>query len=142
VPATARWSVNLQEVMGKLVWQLNFYDYGNGGGPVYATTTGVAVAAPAVAVAGTGVAEAGAVTKPLPPVPAPSCTPHLVEQPGWFNNSAQGMVDAENGTVIRFSRPTRSYWKQQVNDCAVPVPVDSPVILPPDAGTVVSPNTK
>jgi len=115
--------------MGKLVWNASFYDYdNNGGGVIYAS--GVGIATPVRAVE--QVAE-------VKPVPAPSCDAKTVEQPGWFNNSGQGMVDAETGTVIRFSRPMRTYYKNQIEAC--PAPTSTP-ILPPDAGTVVSTTTK
>ncbi|MDB5100681.1 MAG: hypothetical protein JWM80_5102 [Cyanobacteria bacterium RYN_339] len=108
VPANARWNVSLQEIMGKLVWQMNYY------APYEGVTTNVGVATPA---SEPMIVAAGAGNDTAKPAP---CTPKFQEQSGWFNNSAQGMVDAETGTVIRFSRPTRSFYKQQINDCAVP----------------------
>jgi hypothetical protein len=129
VPANAQWNVNLQEVMGKLVWNLSFYaPYDN---------VAVPIARPGIAVATTAAAPPAEDAKPVDPQP---CTTTTEEQPGWFNNSAQAMVDAESGKVIRFSRPTRSFYKQTINKCDVPTPAATP--LPPDAGTAVSVDKK
>jgi hypothetical protein len=98
-------------------------------------------------------AEAGVAvddTMPIkedPKKPEPCPSPKWVEEQGWFNNSAQGMVDAETGTVIRFTRPTRNYYRHQVweQDCiAYPdgtypgkntgiVPPSTTAAPPPDA---------
>jgi hypothetical protein len=99
VPADARWDTSLQQVMGRLVWQLGFSTYGP------------------VAMAGVGSAPAVA-----PAAPGSAC-PTVSEPMTYFNNAAQGMVDAETGTVIRFSRPTRTtYTITRPDPSCSPVP--------------------
>lgn len=116
VPADARWEASLQQILGKLVWQLSFWKDGpivyadaRGGG-----ATGVAVAAPAVAPA-----AADDQTRPAPECPPPD--------PGFYENqSGSGMVDAATGTVIRFSRPTTVYYTPYTPEfCVSPKPEPS-----------------
>lgn len=87
VPAEVRWNANLQVMLGKPVWQLNFYAMGD---------------------------KARA------------------QEEGFYTNmSANGMVDAGNGAVIRFSRPNRmSVPKPMMIQSPVPVAV-TPMPQPP-----------
>ena len=83
VPPDARWNTSLQVILGKPVWQLNFY----------------------------------ANSKPMDPT-----------QGYWVNLSANGMVDATTGAVIRFQRPSRQLIPTPM---AYPVPAPTvPVALP------------
>lgn len=104
VSPKTRWNVSLDMVMGKLVWNLN--GWANEGNDV-------AVPMPAVdmPMARVGVATpAIAVGEPNPGKPVDCVAMRPVERMGWFNQSIQGMVDAETGAVIRFSRPTKNYY--------------------------------
>jgi hypothetical protein len=133
VPDKVRWNVSLQSVMGRMVWELNYYGYeemGYGGGVIAASTgTAVAVAAPA--------AEAKFALQSTPaimpmPRPMPSSQPG---QPGewresYFQNNARGMIDAQTGAVIRFTRPVRHFyrdWSYQPTPMPSLMPKPSPV---------------
>lgn len=138
VPGDARWEASLQQIMGKLVWQLNFWQ----NGPiVYAdgvavsrggTTSGSGVATATVAAP---VAVPVGETRPGMPVECPPADPGFYE-----NNSGQGMIDAATGAVIRFSRPTKVFYTPYVPDyCASPKPspsaTASPSPLPTPSGS-------
>lgn len=121
VPSDATWSASLEEVMGRMVWNLTFYEGYYGGGVVYANGGGVAV--PVAAMAEDAAVKSAVQT----PCPGPTTT----WEPGWNNNSASGMVDAETGAVIRFTRPTKSEYRNTVvPDCAVPGPSLEPKETP------------
>lgn len=129
IPDNVQWNVSLQSILGKLVWQMNWHPgYGGMVGPIMAGG-GVAIAEPAIAVAAPAAApdvasptpspkaNASDTPSPLPtpvdPVPSPSLTPVdpvPTPQGYWENDYGQGMVDAETGAVIRFTRPTRTYY--------------------------------
>lgn len=82
VPEGARWSTNLQVILGKPVWELHFYHYEEMRRPVAAK-----------------------------PAPNGEPMPEVYEDPGFhLNNSGHGLVDAATGAVIRFSRPSKQYY--------------------------------
>ena len=88
VPATARWNVNLQVILGKPVWELSFY----------------APYEPFPA-------------RPVPMTKEEAMAQPPYEDPGFhFNNSARGLVDAVTGTVIRFSRPSKQHYPKRTYD--------------------------
>jgi hypothetical protein len=155
VPDDAQWNVSLDQVMGHVVWNLNFYganDMGYSGGGVVMANPGVSSAgpmstnaAPPVALNKYGITQvattAVAIGKPsLGVMPIDGgvgnggcAAPQYVTTGGWFNNSARGMVDAETGAVIRFTRPTRmTYQQAQYPPCAVPM-------MPPQPGPAGGP---
>lgn len=140
VPDNARWNINLQQILGKLVWEMNYYAPSE---PQYAygrAEPAVAIGAPAEATLVDGEAEPDApvssddgveekptepTAKPLPPdMPAP---PPYVDPGFYFNNSASGMVDAQTGAVIRFSRPFKNFYEVPK---AYPVPVEKGMPVP------------
>lgn len=95
-----RWSVNLQAIGDKLVWELNY----NIAGP------NVAVSAPAVtampASAPRAVLQVATTTSAPAMAPVVAMPPDYKPQP-WTDESAYGMVDARTGALIRLRRPTR-----------------------------------
>ncbi|MDB5098844.1 MAG: hypothetical protein JWM80_3265 [Cyanobacteria bacterium RYN_339] len=94
VPADARWNTSLQMMLGKPVWQLNFY--ANGQKDTY-------------------------------------------QQGFYFNNSANGMVDATTGAVIRFGRPSKQFFgTPDPNQGPYPIkggPMPMPSLMPSPAPT-------
>lgn len=159
VPAKARWNVSLQQVVGKLVWDINWYaaddsstspgvaEPGVVGGsePGSAPSAdigvnepgvssgGIAVEAPGTVVSSAGNGGLGAAYRarfqlmqasaiaiaPAPPtLPQPCAGGVRQEKNVYTNNSGQGMVDAETGAIIRFTRPTRvtNTWSNWVCD--------------------------
>jgi hypothetical protein len=131
VPKNARWNVNLQQVMGKLVWELNWWaNDENMAGPT-ATMGGVAIARP---IPGPSV---GSVDDQDELAPCPE--PRKVEN-SYTNWNGQGMVDAETGAVIRFTRPTKNtYWyfdgpSYPCDPEAKPEPKPSATAAPDDQG--------
>jgi hypothetical protein len=160
VPSNARWNVSLQQVVGKLVWDINWYASDDGSG--VSVSPGLPGSSEPGVVAGSmpGSSEPGVVEGSMPgstepggapgasegssgdeavtsseggtastqaafrlrqastigmvPVPEPFPVPPAPcpggarqEKNVYTNNGGQGMVDAETGTVIRFTRPTR-----------------------------------
>jgi hypothetical protein len=90
VPPQARWNATLQSVLGKQVWELNYYR---------------------------------AYSESDPPPQAPD---------HWFDNSARGMVDAQTGVVVRFTRPSKRYFPQYPSPMP-PTSIPSPIVptMPP-----------
>lgn len=142
VPDRARWNVSLQSVMGRMVWELNYYSYdevGYGGGVIAAgTSTAVAVAAPPVATkfALQQVSAARPAIAPMPmPMPMPSGQAGAWRE-SYFQNNAQGMVDAQTGAVIRFTRPMKHFYRDwnavepTFPDKPKPLPEPKPSIQP------------
>lgn len=97
VPEGARWNAQLQSVLGKLVWELNFHQ-------------------PYV--------------HPPQPMPMPMMTP----SDHYVDTSGRGMVDAQTGAVIRFSRPSKRYFPQPFPSKPMP-DMPSPIPLPVPSGT-------
>lgn len=137
VPKDARWNVTLTQVMGKLVWDLNWNAPWNQ--PMIAgTSAGMAVAMPMPMIE-----PAMDMERPTSISARPECAPGFRAEPqSYINYWGQAMVDAETGTVIRFSRPTKTTYNNQQVDfgCAVP-PMNAekpPVAVePPSAGDPV-----
>jgi hypothetical protein len=87
IPEKAKWNINLQKIMGKTVWQLNFSEQ-----MVYAANIRSEVSSAA----------------------SSSSSPVVSQDPGYYDNQyGGGMVDANSGTVIRFSRPYRFYYNRK-----------------------------
>ncbi|HEY9721924.1 MAG TPA: hypothetical protein V6D47_07905, partial [Oscillatoriaceae cyanobacterium] len=127
IPDGVQWNVSLQSILGKTVWSVNWYKSYNGGVIEPVMAGGVGVAEPAVAPAGaptiataadattadaSGSATAAATATPEP---KPTIAPVVMPEPSpstnyWENDNGQGMVDAQTGAVIRFTRPTRTYY--------------------------------
>jgi hypothetical protein len=126
VPADANWNTSLQVVLGKPVWQLNYY--ANNGFqtmpmaalPGFVNTTTAAGADPS-AVASTA-SSSSATTGSGSTAPSANSS-------YYFQNSASGEVDARTGAVIRFSRPSKQYYQQPVY--APGSPAKPPVTLTP-----------
>lgn len=154
VPADAHWNVDLEEIMGKLVWSLSYNEGGNMAYPAgigYAVPAMAVAAQPELAVKGApsslvdsnGSSDGNTLVGTTTGVPE-----HCVNTPGtwtdgWTNNSGQGMVDAETGAVIRFTRPTKSqYMSGGTFECPPGPAVDPPIAVdappPPDAGAATS----
>jgi hypothetical protein len=129
VPANAQWNISLQSILGKLVWQMNFY--GNNqpniippGAPVPAGTVSTGSALAPITTAPTAAPPVLASNAPNPPSPTPWVTPTPSTGPGipsYINYSGSGLIDAQTGAVIRFSRPTRFDYTNQ----------PQPIIEPP-----------
>ncbi|MEB3195951.1 MAG: hypothetical protein VKP62_02000 [Candidatus Sericytochromatia bacterium] len=142
VPGNARWSVSLQQIVGKLVWELNWHAPE---GPGADNRLPIAVPGVAVAVsesmtpakAAFRLLQGTSVSMPAPdrglsPVPMPPdqvCNPvQRKETNRYTNQSGSAMVDAESGAVIRFTRPTRvtHTWFNSVCEVHEPKPVPTP----------------
>ncbi len=141
VPGKARWNASLEQSLGKLVWQLNFYSSEGGDVPVPmmgdAEPGAVSSSTSAVSESEPGVSGGSAgMIAPAPCVP--SFKPGTQWRQGWFNNSGSGLIDAQTGEVIRFSRPTRSFYRDgkgvvmpiECAPSAVPLPVPSAATTP------------
>lgn len=156
VPEQARWNVSLQQVVGKLVWDINWYatenvapeipgvtppanppgDFpealapsdavsGSESSPV--ATMPVAASAQATYRVFQSAARDVALISPEVPVP---CEDGKRQQVGVYtNNGGQGLVDAETGAVIRFTRPTRVTNTWYNYDCEPPVKPIEPMPL-------------
>lgn len=151
VPKNARWNVNLQNVMGKVVWELNWWAQDEEAYPMKGGGV-VGIAMPAVAVArapmpeegyedGSAGGEDGVVYDAEQQLPV--CKEPQRISNSYTNWNGQGMVDAETGAVIRFTRPTRNtYWYSNGPDypCQPPTkPSPSPKATPtPTASTTPS----
>lgn len=117
VPKNARWNVNLQNVMGKVVWELSWWAQDE----EMAVRKGGVATMPSIGIARPAVMEDGGFDEEQ----VPEC-----EEPERISNSytnwnGQGMVDAETGAVIRFTRPTRntySYYDGPDYPCRKPEP--------------------
>ena len=119
VPANARWNVNLQNVMGKVVWELNWWAQED----AQVMRGGVAVPTFATKPA---VMEDGDWEERECPEPAKVTN-------SYTNWNGQGMVDAETGAVIRFTRPTKtsySYYNGPDYPCYPPSPKPKPSTTP------------
>jgi hypothetical protein len=148
VPKRARWSVNLQQIVGKLVWELSWY------------AAEEPKAEPGVATAVSGAATAVAVAPAAPMLkftllqevaarPMPIVQPDCVNRPRketnvYTNWGGSGMVDAEKDVVIRFTRPTRTThtWDNYVCEAPtpLPVPVGTSTPTPPSVAPSVAPS--
>jgi hypothetical protein len=138
VPDKARWNVKLESVLGKLVWSVSYntYDYPVVG-PVYAAGTAVTIAAPAADVkaafqvqqVAVGAPAVAPMPMPKPGFSAPPPMPNGEWREGYFNNSGSGMVDAQTGAVIRFTRPTKTYYRDY---SYTPPPVVIEPSMPPE----------
>lgn len=146
VPDRARWNATLQQVMGRLVWELSYYNQVE-----YPTTT-----AGSTGSAGTAVVDAAVATKvvsnlkfgllqvsaarpaiaPMPyPMPDGQPQPSGEWRESYFQNSAQGMVDAQSGAVIRFTRPMKHFYRDYTYQ-------KPPVVMPsatPSASATTAP---
>lgn len=132
VPDRARWNVSLQSIMGRMVWELNYYSYeemGYGGGVIAAGTgTAVAVAAPAVE-AKFALQQVSAARPAIAPMPMPMPSGQAgAWRESYFQNNAQGMIDAQTGAVIRFTRPMKHFYRDW--NAVEPVFPDKPKPLP------------
>lgn len=132
VPANAQWNASLDRVLGKLVWQLSFYGYDEKLQRTAQEEAKTAFKAQGFAAFGlTDPNDPNAPTPPLPsgcnpygryypywltpegkptPLPVPSPGQELIQpDPNvWVNMNCQAIVDARTGTLIRFSRPTKT----------------------------------
>ncbi len=128
VPKNARWNVNLQNVMGKVVWELNWWAQDE---EAYPTRGGVGIAMPAVARTKPMIEPAydgDYEEEQLPECGEPERISH-----SYTNWNGQGMVDAETGAVIRFTRPTRntySYYNGPDYPCSPPSSKPKPSAAP------------
>jgi hypothetical protein len=163
VPASAQWNASLDRVLGKLVWNLSFY--GGYDQKLQETAQKEAAAAfKAKGFAAFGLTDPDDPNAPTPPLPS-GCNPYgryypywmtpqgkptplPVPSPGfelfqpdpnvWFNMSSQAMVDARTGTLIRFSRPTKTinvpekYLRDLRGNQGQPVPPPSAMPIPTD----------
>lgn len=129
VPKNARWNANLQNVMGKLVWELSWWAQDE---DAMVTKGGIGIAVPTMAVARKPMID-GNGEEDLPTCKEPERVSN-----SYTNWNGQGMVDAETGAVIRFTRPTRNtYWYYNGPDypCEQPEPTDTPEPKPTAAPT-------
>jgi len=141
VPKRARWSVNLQQIVGKLVWELSWY-----AAEEPTAVPGVATAVSAVAPMVKFTLLQDVVSRPMP-MPIASAAPEPCkrrkETNVYTNWGGSGMVDAETGAVIRFTRPTRhtNTWENYVCDEPQPVPVPAETTTPaPTTSPSVAPS--
>lgn len=148
VPKNARWNVNLQNVMGKVVWELNWWAQDEEAYPMKGGAVGIAV--PAVAVARKPmIAPAGGDDGvEYDEEQLPECSEPERISNSYTNWNGQGMVDAETGAVIRFTRPTRntySYYNGPSYPCEQPTAKPKPAATPtaaPSASPSPEPTTE
>lgn len=134
LPPQARWNVSLQQVVGKLVWDINWYAVEDQGGGTVSTFR-----------ASFPLMQASAIAPPpsMPSVSPEPCAGGVRQEKNvYINNGGSGMVDAETGVVIRFTRPTRvtNTWSNWVCDAPVarpaePMPVAETAALMTNART-------
>jgi hypothetical protein len=134
VPKDARWNVTLTQVMGKLVWDLNW------NAPWNQPNVGIGVPTPMMAMA----EPAADMVRPASISARPECGPGLKPEPNFYINYwGQAIVDAETGAVIRFSRPTKVTYNDQQPDfgCVMP-PTPDEKTQPTPVEPPVEPQTK
>ncbi|MNS44794.1 hypothetical protein D3C72_772450 [compost metagenome] len=145
VPDRARWNATLQQVMGRLVWELSYYNQveypattaGSTGSAGTAVAVDSVVATKVVSNLKFGLLQVSAARPAIaPPYPQDGQPQPSGEwRESYFQNSAQGMVDAQSGAVIRFTRPMKHFYR----DYSYQKP---PVILPsatPSASVTTAP---
>ena len=141
VPANARWNVNLQNVMGKVVWELNWWAQDEEQMIGRGEPTRVAMPMPAVMVDEAS-AEEGYEGEDGDANGVRECPePEKVTQ-SYANWGGQGMVDAETGAVIRFTRPTRttySYFNGYDYPCYAPAKPPATTRPEPSASATAAP---
>ncbi|MEB3327910.1 MAG: hypothetical protein VKQ33_01615 [Candidatus Sericytochromatia bacterium] len=143
VPRRARWSVNLQQIVGKLVWELSWHAAEEARTEPGVTTGSTAVAVAPPTARFTLLQEVAARPMPMPTVQPPCLSQPRQETNVYTSWSGSGLVDAETGAVIRFTRPTRTTntWDNYVCEEPAPEPVEPPRPAPSaEPGVVPEPS--